>query len=1010
MAAEVIFCFLFLSLFVGALVSYLLSRYFPSIPYTVIIFALGIAISALINHASKDILKTSMEMWNNIEPDLILYAFLPALLFGEAMSLNWQHVKATISSAILLAGPGAIFGTFAVAFLVHFALPYNWSWDVALVFGAVLCATDPVAVVALMKKAGASSRLTYCIIGEALLNDGAALVLYNLLFGLLVRNAAPVTVELVAVYFVKVIIISPLLGIAMGLVALYCIGMANNRLSEDDTSIQMAITLCCAYLTFFVAEYQVGVSGVICCCAAAVTLARYAPPLILHPESLHSIWAAIEWVGNTLIFMLAGLLIGFRSAPFIDPKDIGYSIIVYIFVTVVRIAMVVIFYPVISRTGAKLNFNESLFLTWSGLRGAVSMALALSLSHQIAKGNTYLDQIVGERIFFMVGGVATITLLVNATLAGIIMKKLNLTEGAGSDEVRVMERYLKKRIRARTFELVQHLMKTEPYFDIQVAAQFCTVVREGLEHPESFDSNDSQGSDVADATEARVGQEVCFSLDDLDQRLDMHHSTSREDSFQTGSLNTSMSTSIHNDSFNASIHSERDQHRRRTNIEKIVSSNANSVKATIPSHVVAQHNSFNSKYLPVKNNNLANGNDNAEQFWHESEDDTREGLNDSGGSNNPLISDAIDVVNASISGSNRRSSLEEVTSPVLAPNHSLSPVNMLRNIKATLDDTLNHSRHSKTGRGERIATEMQPSRVLLMHMRRTFLEVVRVKYWQLINTGKLQRTGKVTLLLLNSIDVALEQPNLNQLGDWKVLLSTSSSLRRLVTINNRELNGIVRLNFADRFRDYAVDSTAIPIPNRRGDDHESKDSYALDGIESGQTFASLPRRNSHKHDYTDQSSCHAMLQSWHDALQTMEDSQRVYLLTNFIEAHQHAQRKIPHFLGEKETMIDTPEEAVVVQESIMIVNQAKKVLQLLNERTIRLQVSKQASSLLLYQQERIIEDFIRQGIIAEKDAENLLHEVIHDTQLLDYNNSPGLKKTLLYIVVSTLKLVGYRFR
>src|SRR3989442_1646818 len=98
------------------------------------------------------------------------------------MNLNVHHLKQTVISATLLAGPGSVFGTVILAILSKYILPYDWSWELCLTFGAILCATDPVAVVALLKESGASPRITMLVTLEALFNDGAALVLFSLFF------------------------------------------------------------------------------------------------------------------------------------------------------------------------------------------------------------------------------------------------------------------------------------------------------------------------------------------------------------------------------------------------------------------------------------------------------------------------------------------------------------------------------------------------------------------------------------------------------------------------------------------------------------------------------------------------------------------------------------------------------------------------------------------------------------------------------------------------------------
>ncbi len=100
--------FLFISLFIGSIASYALSRSSLSIPYTVVIFAFGIVVSAL-REFTHNSMENSISMWDNIDPHLILYIFLPALLFGEAMSLNFHHFSNALPVSLLFAGPGALF-------------------------------------------------------------------------------------------------------------------------------------------------------------------------------------------------------------------------------------------------------------------------------------------------------------------------------------------------------------------------------------------------------------------------------------------------------------------------------------------------------------------------------------------------------------------------------------------------------------------------------------------------------------------------------------------------------------------------------------------------------------------------------------------------------------------------------------------------------------------------------------------------------------------------------------
>lgn len=138
-------CFLFIALFCGAVITYTLSRLKSDLPYTVIVFLFGILVSFCIQFVSdRDTLKQSIHMWDNIDPHLILYLFLPALLFGEAMRLNPHQFKSALPSVLILAFPGAMFSAGFIAVAARFALPYDWAWSLCMILGAILCTTDAV--------------------------------------------------------------------------------------------------------------------------------------------------------------------------------------------------------------------------------------------------------------------------------------------------------------------------------------------------------------------------------------------------------------------------------------------------------------------------------------------------------------------------------------------------------------------------------------------------------------------------------------------------------------------------------------------------------------------------------------------------------------------------------------------------------------------------------------------------------------------------------------------------
>jgi CPA1 family monovalent cation:H+ antiporter len=136
--------FLFFALFIGALITYLISRFLTELHYTVVIFFLGVLIAVIFNRLvdDTDLLRISVLQWEGFSGELIIYIFLPALIFGDSMTLNFYHLRENLKAASLLAAPGALFCALVTAVFVKYTLPYNWGWSISLLFGAIMCTND----------------------------------------------------------------------------------------------------------------------------------------------------------------------------------------------------------------------------------------------------------------------------------------------------------------------------------------------------------------------------------------------------------------------------------------------------------------------------------------------------------------------------------------------------------------------------------------------------------------------------------------------------------------------------------------------------------------------------------------------------------------------------------------------------------------------------------------------------------------------------------------------------
>lgn len=412
--------FVIVSLVAGAILKYGLKR--TVLPYTVGLFAFGLIIGLLDRagvYADGSIFKQSIDFAGNIDPDLILYLFLPILIFDAAYELDVHIFRKTLTNATLLSGPGMVVAMFLTGLLMMgislFAPNYaQWTWTHALMFGALISATDPVAVVALLKELGVSKRFSTLVDAESMLNDGTGIVLFMLFFG---TFTAAGKVDAPVMDFVYVVLGGVLLGVVFGWLCLWFITR-----SQNDAIMQNSAILVSAYLTFFLAQSYMDVSGVIALVGYGVVIAYYGRPRIAPEVNrfMQDFWELATYMANTLIFILVGVVIALQVKATL--MDFVVLILVYIGINIVRMAMIAIFYPVMKRSGYGLSKREAVILCWGGLRGALGLTLALMVSYTLP-----IPEPVRRQVLFLTAGIVTLTLTVNATTIGWLLRRLGLT-------------------------------------------------------------------------------------------------------------------------------------------------------------------------------------------------------------------------------------------------------------------------------------------------------------------------------------------------------------------------------------------------------------------------------------------------------------------------------------------------------------------------------------------------------------------------------------------------------
>ncbi|MBA3824753.1 MAG: cation:proton antiporter, partial [Ktedonobacterales bacterium] len=302
----------------------------------------------------------------HLTPDLILVVFLPILLFEGAYNVSARGLWRNVIPIGLLAVPGVLVGTAVTGTLVHLIL--KLPWPVALLFGALISSTDPIAVVSLFRELGAPKRLALLVEGESLFNDGASITLFQIILAVVVTNTFNIGGGIMR-FFVNV-----LGALVIGL----AVGWGGSRLLRtiDNAQLQITATVIGAYGAYLIAEH-LGVSGAIAVVITGLFLGNYGAADGISPSSLSAIgatWEFLGFLGNSFIF----LFIGIELSPLILLQNAGVIAIAFVAAVVGRAIAVYALMPWLrERYGIVPKFRP--VLVWGGLRGAVSLALVLSI-------------------------------------------------------------------------------------------------------------------------------------------------------------------------------------------------------------------------------------------------------------------------------------------------------------------------------------------------------------------------------------------------------------------------------------------------------------------------------------------------------------------------------------------------------------------------------------------------------------------------------------------------------
>ena len=363
----------------------------------------------------------------SFSPEIVFYVFLPTLIFESAYHLNFRHFRGVAGEVIFLATFGLLVSMAVIATGLHYSI--GLPWGVSFLFGTLISATDPIAVLAIFKELRAPQKLTTIVDGESLVNDGTSLVIFQFLKTLVIGGAIALNAQTLLTesgHFIVSLTEGVGLGIVLGWIFAYAIAHSNSK------GVQLTLSLILAHVTFILAEGVFGVSGILATMAAGIVMGNMGRRRldIKTREVFTEIWEFMGFLANSLIFLLLGIKLGqvdFEAywASMLIAAGIGIFI-----ARPVSVFLSFIITNLFRDKDHKISFPYQCITAWGGIRGALAATAVLLIPEDF----TYAEQLQA-----MTAGVIFGTFLINATTIAKVLKKLKLVDFTVSEKIQRYE-------------------------------------------------------------------------------------------------------------------------------------------------------------------------------------------------------------------------------------------------------------------------------------------------------------------------------------------------------------------------------------------------------------------------------------------------------------------------------------------------------------------------------------------------------------------------------------------
>jgi CPA1 family monovalent cation:H+ antiporter len=376
--------FLFFLIVLGAVATMLrlVSRSTPTVPYPVLLALGGIVVGLI----------PSIQL-PRVSPDLILLAFVPGLVFEASLSLDLEELRRRVVPIGLLATLGVFLTVVVVGVPAHFGLGLDWGS--AVILGSIVATTDPIAVVNLLRQVGAPAGLKAILEGESLFNDGTGVAMFTAVLGTILAGHPSLVDGSLRFLFVTVAGIA--IGVVVGAAAVLLLRLVK------EAELEIMITLVCAYGAFLAADV-VRASGVVSVVSAGIVVAFYGSRTgRLKGTQLIGFWNLLAFVLNAMLFLIVGVALPTQRLIAVAGLALGAYAIMF----AARAIPVYALLGLADVRGTSIPWSWRHMTFWGGMRGALSVALALTVANYPQ---------VDSRVSVIAYGMVVLSLLVQGGL------------------------------------------------------------------------------------------------------------------------------------------------------------------------------------------------------------------------------------------------------------------------------------------------------------------------------------------------------------------------------------------------------------------------------------------------------------------------------------------------------------------------------------------------------------------------------------------------------------------